>query len=106
MATWNIPALGTICPTCGHDMSAHTGPCVYVASLKEILGEGESCAEATLDGVTVQVEQYPNTFTKQLFWLFAEELCDFEVTYDRDYMESELAGKGFDPDAAIWHVYD
>src|SRR6266702_6876151 len=101
--TWIIPAPGIICPNCGHDMSAHTGPCVYVASLKEILGEGESCAEATLDEVTMRVEQYVNPFTFELFWIWGDkskradpDSCD--VSYDREWMEEDVFDAGFDPD--------
>ncbi len=100
--TWTIPAPGIICPNCGHDMSAHTGPCIMVEVLINALGASDRTAEATIDGVTMRVEQYVNPSTKELFWLWGQVSQAFDVSYDREWMEEDVFDAGFDPDALIW----
>ena len=76
-------------------------------SLQDILGRRDAKAEATVDEVTMLVEQYLNPFTSELFWIWGEkrlraEIDGCDVTYDREYMDEELFDAGFDPDALIW----
>jgi len=76
-------------------------------SLQDILGEGDAKAEATLDGVTMLVEQFINPFDASPFCIWGEkrlraEIDGCDVTYDREYMDEELFDAGFDPDALIW----
>ena len=78
-------------------------------SLQDILGGDEAKAEATLDGVTMLVEQYVNPFDKRFFWIWCDKSKQVDpdtlaVTYDREYMDEELFDAGFDPDAAIWQA--
>ena len=109
--TWTIPAPGIQCPNCGHDMSAHTGPCIMVEVLINALGNDERTAEATLDGVTMRVEQHVNPFTNELFWIWGdkskrEDESGCDVSYDRAWMEEDVFDAGFDPDALIWQRGD
>ena len=76
-------------------------------SLQAILGSGDAKAEATIDGVTMLVEQFINPFDASPFCIWGDaskredpDGCD--VTYDREYMDEELFDAGFDPDALIW----
>jgi len=76
-------------------------------TLQAILGQHDAEAEATLDGVTMLVEQYVNPFDHLPFCIWGEkrlraEIDGCDVTYDREYMDEELFDAGFDPDAAIW----
>ncbi len=76
-------------------------------TLQTILGGDEAKAEATLDGVTMLVEQYLNPFTSELFWIWGEaskrtEIDGCDVTYDGEYMDEELFDAGCDPDALSW----
>ena len=76
-------------------------------TLQAILGQHDAKAEATVDEVTMLVEQYLNPFTSELFWIWGEaskrtEIDGCDVTYDGEYMDEELFDAGFDPDAAIW----
>jgi len=76
-------------------------------TLQAILGEDETRAEATIDGVTMLIEQYINPFDKRLFWIWGDKSKysdgdGTDITYDQDYMAEELFDSGFDPDALIW----
>ncbi len=76
-------------------------------SLQDILGRRDAKAEATVDEVTMLVEQYLNPFTHELFWIWGEaskrtDEDGSDVTYDGEYMDEELFDAGFDPDALIW----
>lgn len=112
--TWEIPAPLGICELCGHDMSAHTGPCILVETLKEALGKGDGSAEATVNGVRMHVEQcvMPGE-TMPTMWTYYDPdvpppedittLWDVvEFTFDDECLEAELFDLGYDPEALIW----
>jgi len=73
-----------------------------VEVLINALGASDRTAEATIDGVTMRVEQYVNPSTKELFWLWGQVSQAFDVSYDREWMEEDVFDAGFDPDALIW----
>lgn len=112
--SFEIPAPGHTCPTCGHDMSAHTGPCICIETLKEAFGEGDGGAEATVDGVRIQVNQcvMPGESSPSLWTYYDPDvpppddiltLWDIvEFTFDYGCLEAELFDLGYDPEALIW----